>query len=359
MTRKTILHAAHLRMGARMTDFSGWALPLHYGSQITEHHRVRRSVGMFDTSHLTVVDVEGQQAAEFLRKLLANDVAKLTRPGQLLYTCMLNDSGGVIDDLVACAVDGYRYRLVLNAATRDYDLTWIGQQAPAFSVSVRERDDLAMISLQGPLSPPLAEKHGLAGASELKPFHAIWDETRFVSRTGYTGEDGFEIILPENDAADLWERLYQDDVGPCGLGARDTLRLEAGMRLYGSDMDETVTPLECGLSWTVAWKPEARGFIGREALLARLAAGIPTRFVGLVLEDKGILRSHQRVLVENTGEGVTTSGGFSPTLGKSIALARVPAATGNRCHVEIRGELKRAAVVKPCFVRGGKPQFSL
>ncbi|MEN8260363.1 MAG: glycine cleavage system aminomethyltransferase GcvT [Pseudomonadota bacterium] len=359
MTRKTILHAAHVQMGARMTEFSGWEMPLHYGSQIAEHNSVRRSVGMFDTSHLTVVDVAGQQAGEFLRKLLANDVAKLTRRGQLLYSCMLNDNGGVIDDLVVCAMDVYSYRLVLNAGTRARDLAWIGQQALAFSVSIRERDDLAMISLQGPASPTLAEKHGLSGASELKSFHAIWRDEHFISRTGYTGEDGFEIILPQSEAVERWERLYQDDVRPCGLGARDTLRLEAGMRLYGLDMDESVTPLECGLVWTVAWKPEGRNFIGREALIAQMAAGPHSRFVGLILKDKGILRSHQRVLVEGTGEGIITSGGFSPTLGKSIALARVPAATGDRCRVEIRGELKRARVVKPCFVRFGEPQFGL
>lgn len=359
MAKRTVLYDNHVALGARMTEFSGWVMPLHYGSQIAEHHSVRRACGMFDTSHLAVVEVEGREALEFLRRLLANDVAKLIRAGRMLYTCMLNEEGGVIDDLLVCAVDNYRYRLVLNAGTRERDLSWIGRHAPAFSATVRERDDLAMIALQGPDSLSIAEKHLIAGVSDLKPFSAQWAGELFISRTGYTGEEGFEIILPKRQAPDLWERLHRDDVRPCGIGARDTLRLEAGMRLYGADMDESVTPLECGLEWSVAWKPEARDFIGREALLRQKSLGPLPRFVGVVLEEPGVLRSRQKVIVEGAGEGMITSGGFSPTLQRSIGLARVPASTGSSCKVEIRGGLKRAAVVKPCFVRHGKAQIPL
>ncbi|AAU90545.1 glycine cleavage system T protein [Methylococcus capsulatus str. Bath] len=351
MGRCTALHEEHLALGARMTEFSGWELPLHYGSQIAEHHAVRRAAGMFDVSHLGVVDVEGLQAAPFLRRVLANDVARLAEPGRMLYGCMLNQDGGIVDDLVVGFIDDRRFRLILNAGTREKDLSWLHRQAAPFSVTVTPRDDLAMIALQGPDSPRIADAVVAAGSSGLKPFTATQRGDRFIARTGYTGEDGFEIILPHAEAGSLWRQLFQAGARPCGLGARDTLRLEAGMRLYGQDMDETVTPLACGLGWTVAWEPEERDFIGRAALERERIGGSPSKFVGLILEEPGILRSGQKVAVANVGEGVVTSGGFSPTLRRSIGLARVPAATGRECRVEIRGSLKRATVVKPRFVR--------
>jgi aminomethyltransferase len=318
---------------------------------------------MFDVSHMTVVDLIGEQVRAFLGHLLANNVDKLRERGKALYSCMLNPDGGVIDDLIVYFLEETWFRLVVNSATRGKDLAWIRQHAAAFGIDVIEQPDLAMVAVQGPQARdrvlPLLDASAREAAAELAPFHALEIEDWLVARTGYTGEDGFEIMLPGNEAEDFWNRLAGAGVKPCGLGARDTLRLEAGMNLYGTDMDESVSPLVSGLGWTVGWEPAGRDFIGRDALEAERRAGPSARFVGLVLEDKGVLRNHQKVVVSGLGEGEITSGSFSPTLGRSIALARVPAGTGDRCQVEIRGKLLAARVVKPPFVRNGKPQIAL
>jgi aminomethyltransferase len=366
MTRKTPLHARHVELGARLVDFGGWDMPLQYGSQLEEHHAVRRDAGMFDVSHMRAVDLEGPRAQDFLRRLLANDVARLTAPGKALYSCMLNASGGVIDDLIVYFREPGRYRLVVNAGTADKDLAWIGGQAAGLGLAVRPREDLAMIAVQGPnarakaaaLLPAADEAKALALEAFFGTTLGVLDGQVFVARTGYTGEDGFEIMLPAAHAVSLWDRLLGAGVRPCGLGARDTLRLEAGMNLYGNDMDETTTPLESGLAWTVALD-SGRDFVGRPALEAQKAAGVPRRLVGLLLEDKGILRSHQKVYAGAAGEGETTSGTYSPTLERSIAFARVPAAAGSAVEVEIRGKRLRARVVKPPFVRHGQPLIAL
>ncbi len=364
MGHKTPLYHAHQAMGAKLVDFAGWDMPIHYGSQIEEHHAVRSEAGMFDVSHMTVVDLIGGQTRAFLRHLLANDVDKLQQRGKALYSCMLNADGGVIDDLIVYFLDETWFRLVVNSATRDKDLAWIEQQAQAFAVEVIEQPGLAMIAVQGPAARdkvlPLLEARARDAAAALKLFHGLEIEDWLVARTGYTGEDGFEIILPESEAEAFWQALAASGVRPCGLGARDTLRLEAGMNLYGTDMDETVSPLACGLAWTVSWEPAERDFIGRAALEREREAGVAWRFVGLLLEDKGVLRNHQRVLVEGAGEGEITSGSFSPTLGRSIALARIPAISAvDHCHVEVRGKLLKARLVKPPFVRHGKVQIEL
>ncbi|RMG27622.1 MAG: glycine cleavage system aminomethyltransferase GcvT [Gammaproteobacteria bacterium] len=360
MSRQTPLHEAHRRAGARMVDFAGWSMPLHYGSQIAEHHAVRRAAGVFDVSHMTIVDVEGPQATPFLRRLLANDVARLETPGRALYACMLNPEGGVIDDLIVYRRGPEQYRLVVNAATREKDLDWLARQAEGFAVQVRARDDLAMLAVQGPrareqtlplLPAPLRE-----AAAALAPFQAtVLEHPWMAARTGYTGEDGFEILLPAEAAEGLWEALLGAGVVPAGLGARDTLRLEAGMNLYGADMTEETTPLESGLGWTVAWEPAERDFVGRAALEAQRAQGVPRLQVGLVLEDRGVLRPHQRVLT-SAGTGEVTSGTHAPTVGRSIALARVPAAGAQdpEVRVEVRGRPLRARVVRPPFVRHGR-----
>tara|TARA_R110002074_G_scaffold145034_1_gene293325 strand:- start:190972 stop:192105 length:1134 start_codon:yes stop_codon:yes gene_type:complete len=363
MIKKTILNETHRALGARMVDFGGWDMPVNYGSQIDEHHDVRQSAGMFDVSHMTVVDVSGAQAKPFLQYLLANDVAKLTRQGKALYSCMLNDDAGVIDDLIVYYLDDENYRLVVNASTRDKDLAWIARQAESYEVSVDERPKLAMIAVQGPKArqktcPLLPERLGLS-AAEIKPFSACWFGEWFVGRTGYTGEDGFEIMLPEDKAAAFWNQLMEAGVKPCGLGARDTLRLEAGMNLYGQDMDETKHPLESGLGWTIAWQPEERDFIGKKVLSELKNLGESDKFVGLILEDKGVLRGHQTVVLDNGATGEITSGGYSPTMERSIAFARVPASIGKTCKIDIRGKLKDARVVKPCFVRQGNVQIEI
>ena len=366
MTQQTPLHARHVELGARLVDFGGWDMPLQYGSQLEEHHAVRRDAGMFDVSHMRAVDIEGPRAEEFLRRLLANDVARLSERGKALYSCMLNEAGGVIDDLIVYFREPGRYRLVVNAGTADKDLGWINRQVGGFGVTVHARRDLAMIAVQGPnararaaaLLPAADRARALALETFFGTTLGVLDGSVFVARTGYTGEDGFEIMLPAEHVVSLWDRLLAAQVRPCGLGARDTLRLEAGMNLYGNDMDETTTPLESGLAWTVAFD-EGRDFIGRGALEAQRAAGVARRLVGLLLEDKGILRSHQKVYAGPAGEGETTSGSYSPTLERSIALARVPAAAAGAVEVDIRGKRLRARVVRPPFVRHGRARIAL
>jgi aminomethyltransferase len=360
MGKHTPLFDSHVAASAKMVDFAGWDMPIHYGSQLEEHHQVRRDAGMFDVSHMRAVDVTGCDATAYLRRLIANDVAKLAAlPGKALYSCLLKEDGGVIDDLIVYFFTPTRYRVVVNAGTADKDLAWMQKQAEGFNVAITGRPDLAMIAVQGPNARerfwsafPVAR----AQTVMLQPFQgAEWHADGsdwLVARTGYTGEDGFEITLPAAEAPAAWDKLLAAGIKPIGLGARDTLRLEAGMNLYGQDMDEGVSPLEAGLAWTIDLKDPARDFIGRQALEAQRPA---RQFLGLVLLDKGVLRAHQKVITAN-GEGETTSGSFSPSLNQSIALARVPQGVvpGDQVEVEIRDKRLRARVVKPSFVRHGK-----
>jgi aminomethyltransferase len=352
--RRTPLFDAHRAANAKMVGFAGWEMPLHYGSQIEEHHAVRRDAGMFDTSHMLALDVEGPGARQFLRHALANDVERLRQPGKALYSCLLAEDGGILDDLIVYRLADDRYRIVLNAATAESDIAWLERLRPA-GAALRARQDLAMLAVQGPRAREKfwAAFPELRAASEaLAVFFAAQSEETFVARTGYTGEDGFELLLPAARAADAWRRLLEAGVRPCGLGARDTLRLEAGMNLYGEDMDATVTPLECGLAWTVMLEGQ-REFVGKQALLRRAPAH---RMLGLVLEGRGgVLRSHQ-VVHGALGEGFVTSGSFSPTMNASIALARLPAASeaGENLQVSIRDRRLAARSVRPPFVRRGK-----
>tara|TARA_Y100001960_G_C14756387_1_gene871478 strand:+ start:551 stop:1633 length:1083 start_codon:yes stop_codon:yes gene_type:complete len=357
MTSKTVLHAKHVEAGAKMVDFHGWEMPINYGSQIEEHNAVRTDAGMFDVSHMTIVDVKGADAKAFLRKLVANDVAKLEVPGKALYTGMLNEEGGVIDDLIIYFFSDTEYRLVVNSATREKDLAHIAKVAAEFAVEITERPEFAMIAVQGPNAKEKTAKvlddAQNAAVEGMKPFFGVQAGNLFIATTGYTGEAGYEIVVHNDDAADLWQKLLDAGVAPAGLGARDTLRLEAGMNLYGSDMDETVSPLAANMAWTIAWEPEDRDFIGREAVAKQRAEKSTHKLVGLVLESKGVLRGGSKVVVEG-GEGIITSGTFSPTLGFSVALARVPRSTGETAQVEMRKKLVDVKVVKPCFVRNGK-----
>ena len=368
MTQKTVLNETHRALGAKMVDFGGWDMPIHYGSQLDEHHQVRNDAGMFDVSHMTVVDLHGARVRAFLRKLVANSVDKLKIPGKALYSCMLNERGGVIDDLIVYYRDEEFFRLVVNAATRDKDLAWITQQAKAFDVEVTERPEFAMIAVQGPnarkkvlglLSPESAAIVGKLGKFSAAEINGNGFDGLFVARTGYTGEDGFEIVLPESSAVDFWNRLLGAGVKPAGLGARDTLRLEAGMNLYGQDMDEDVTPWEAALAWTVALDagPDSsdRDFTGRAVLEQQKASGTARQMIGLVMDEKGVLRHGQKVLTAN-GDGEILSGTFSPTLGRAIAFARVPAGEPGDVRVEIRGREVPVRVVKFPFVRDGAAQ---
>lgn len=361
MLQRTPLYDQHLAMGGKLVNFSGWDMPLHYGSQLKEHRRVREGAGMFDVSHMTIVDVTGPAAEAYLRYLLANDVAKLANvPGKALYTALLNENGGVIDDLIVYRTET-GYRTVVNCATRERDLAWMQQQAADFDVSVSERPELAMLAVQGPNATEQvcgAMPDAAPAIQALKAFQSVTQDGVFFSRTGYTGEDGLEIILPPEQAVSLWRALADAGVAPCGLGARDTLRLEAGLNLYGHEMDETISPLAANMGWTIAWKPADRDFIGRDAVEAARQAGDHGVLVGLVLNEKGVLRAEQKVYVPGREEtGVITSGTFSPSLGVSVALARVPAGTGEACEVELRNRRVPVSVVKPCFVRNGRRQI--
>ncbi len=358
MLTTTPLNAIHRESGARMVDFGGWEMPVNYGSQVDEHHAVRRDAGLFDVSHMRVVDLEGAGARDFLRFALANDVAKLTVPGKALYSCLLNDTGGVVDDLIAYFFREDFFRLVVNAGTAEGDIQWLHSlNALAGSgVAIKPREDYAMVAVQGPQARAKlwqAFPETRPGTEALVPFSAARMGDIMVARTGYTGEDGFEVIFPAEDAATIWNGLVAAGARPCGLGARDTLRLEAGMNLYGQDMDAATSPLDAGLAWTVDLRTP-RAFFGRKALEAR-----PRKadFLGLVLLGKGgVLRAHQKVVADG-GEGEITSGTFSPSLGTSIALARLPLGTaaGAQVRVQVRDKELAARVVKPPFVRHGKP----
>ncbi len=354
MLKHTPLNAIHRRMGAKMVDFGGWDMPVNYSSQIEEHHQVRRDAGMFDVCHMLVVDVRGDDVRGFLRGLVANNVDKLKVAGKALYSCMLNPDGGVIDDLIIYFMREDWFRIVVNAGTADKDVAWMTQQAEGRTLSITPRRDLAMIAVQGPNARARVWT-AIAGAQAvseaLKPFNAGEFEQYFIARTGYTGEDGFEVILPAGEAEAMWQTLADLGVKPIGLGARDTLRLEAGMNLYGQDMDETTNPLESGLAWTVDLQ-SPRDFIGKAALQSR---DINQQLVGLVLQDKGVLRAHQVVHTKH-GAGEITSGTFSPTLAQSIALARIPLgiAPGAEVEVAIRDKKLKAKVVSYPFARNGQ-----
>ncbi len=365
MGHRTPLYQKHLDAGARIVDFGGWDMPIQYQSLIEEHHAVRQHAGVFDVSHMTVVDVNGPDAKAWLQYLLANDVDRLKETGKALYSAMLNTDGGVVDDLIV-----YRrqegYRLVVNCGTRDKDLAWMQQHAKGFQVSITYRPELAILAVHGPesidkvcslLAPDVA-----ASVQALGNFKALESGTWFIARTGYTGERGLELIVPSEDAPALWDKLLNIGVRPIGLGARDTLRLEAGMNLYGHDMDESISPIAANMIQTIAWEPASRQFIGRAAVekhRAQQEAGELPCLTGLVMEERGVLREGLRVVCKVNGqerEGIITSGTFSPTLKHSIALARIPVGSTN-CHVDLRGKLIPVRIVKPNFVRFGAKVF--
>ncbi|QMT40335.1 glycine cleavage system aminomethyltransferase GcvT [Neisseria shayeganii] len=361
--KQTPFYAAHQDAGGKLVDFAGWALPVNYGSQIQEHEAVRTDAGMFDVSHMLVSDIRGEQAKAWLQKLLANDVAKLSFVGKALYSAMLNDNGGVMDDLIVYRANEAetQYRIVSNAATREKDLAQFAKVGAAFGVDITPRYDLAMLAVQGPkaIEKLLAVKPEWAETvNALKPFQgADLGNDWFVARTGYTGEDGVEVILPGSEATAFFAALREAGVQPCGLGARDTLRMEAGMNLYGHDMDDETSPLQAGMGWTVDLKDESRDFIGKTALVALKEQGVDVKQVGLLLAKGGVLREGMEVVTPE-GQGITTSGVFSPSLKQSIAIARVPKAfEGDTAKVLMRGKEVDVRVLKLPFVRNGQKQF--
>jgi aminomethyltransferase len=363
MTKTTVLYNAHKAAKAVFMDFAGWSMPLHYGSQIAEHNYVRTAAGMFDVSHMGVVDVVGTESKQFLSILLANDIDKLSAPGKALYSCMLNEAGGVIDDLIVYLMQDNYYRLVVNAGCTTKDLAWIQQQGNKYQVEIKHRNDLAIIAVQGPQAlQKIANSFDIGLADQLQKlskFSCLQYKSWFVGRTGYTGEDGVEIILPTTEAEQCWQSLSQQGIHPVGLGARDTLRLEAGLNLYGNDMDENVSPLESNLTWTVSFLNQGRNFIGRKALELQLISGLKQQLLAIVLKDKGVLRHGQKVLDATHEVGVVTSGSYSPTLQQAIGLIRVALPQNKDYFVEIRGIKHLVCVIHPPFVKKGKTSFNL
>lgn len=353
----TPLYEQHLALGAEMSDINGWELPLHYGSQVEEHHQVRKDCGVFDVSFMTVVDVLGKQAKAYLQYLLANDVDLLKEQGRVLYSVMLNEQAGIIDDaLVFLLPNGFR--LMFNAGCPDRVIRWMSQHKGIFDVVLEPQNGIALLAIQGPEAVnkllKLLDQQYTTKLATLQPLYSCFAGGWFISRTGYTGEDGVEIILPKDEAEQLWLELIGAGIMPIGMRARDTLRLEAGYSLYGQDMDENISPLSCNMDWTVAWAPEGRQFLGRSVLDKKRQDGIRNKLIGLVSEERGTLHNGQAVRIEGVGEGIITSTNFSPTLGKCIALARVPIKAGTRAEVEIKGKWYPVRIVPPRFVWHGE-----
>ncbi|MCR9192559.1 MAG: glycine cleavage system aminomethyltransferase GcvT [Gammaproteobacteria bacterium] len=358
MIVETALHQEHLALGATMVDFHGWHLPLHYGSQLEEHKKVRTQAGLFDVSHMTIVDILGAGGRQFLRTVLTHDIDKLPHVGRALYSCMCNRFGGIIDDLIVYQRSPDNYRLILNAATKQRDLEWLHQNIQGYAADIQERNDLIMIAVQGPkaieTTMQVLSASQTDALSTIAPFECVEPDHLFIARTGYTGEDGLEIIASPADITQIWQALIAKGVSPCGLAARDTLRIEAGLLLYGQDMDESTTPLESSLAWTVTWEPNDRDFIGRGTLLSQKQHGLEQKLVGITLQDKGILRAGQKIMTDGLGEGIVTSGTFSPTLNQSIGFARVPLAAKDNVWVEIRDKRCLAQMGKLRFINKGK-----
>ena len=376
--QRTPLYQSHVDSDGKLVDFSGWELPINYGSQIEEHEAVRTDAGMFDVSHMVIVDVKGAQSKQWLQKLLANDVNKLKMVGKALYSPMLNEQGGVIDDLIVYLSNENEtaYRIVSNAATHDKDMAQFHKVAEGFDVSLTERTELAMLAVQGPnaveklaqvkpsWADTLASITPFVGADLTDIEGSDW----FVARTGYTGEDGVEVIMHADDAPAFFEQLKAAGIKPAGLGARDTLRMEAGMNLYGHDMDETISPYECNMGWTLALKDE-RDFVGRAALVSKRKQAkednTAMKQVGLLLTTRGVIREGMEVVInqgtDNEQTGIITSGTFSPSLKNSIAIARVPMSLSDDDSVQIdlrgKGKFVDVRVLKLPFVRNGKQQF--
>jgi len=355
MLKPPPLYDLHLKSNAKIVDFAGFAMPINYGSQITEHLSTRQSAGIFDVSHMGVVDITGKQATSFLSYILANDIKKLN-PNQAMYSCMCNEEGGILDDLIIYKITPEFYRIVVNANTKQKDIIWLKKHSKNFNIEIKTDDSFSIIALQGPDSQKLlcqAMPEYKDKITDLKKFYSInLKDNYFIARTGYTGEDGFEIISNKNNLIiDLWQNLIDKKVQPVGLGARDSLRLEAGMNLYGTDMDESTTPLDCGLKWTLSLKDE-RDFIGKNALLEKIDNNTNSFFCGLMLQDKGILR-HQQDIYNQDKEiiGSITSGGYSPTLKKSIALARLQTKPTTDIFVKIRDDFKIVRIVKLPFFK--------
>jgi len=357
--KRTPLHASHAELGARLVEFAGWEMPVQYAGVIEEHRAVRTAAGLFDVSHMGEVRVRGAGAESFLQRLTPNDVSKLA-PGRAHYSGLLTDRGTYIDDLLIYRLAADDFLVVVNASNAPRDFEWIASRVSGDAEVTDESDRWALIALQGPKAVEILEPLS-PGASELKYYGfrqgQVDGRPALISRTGYTGEDGFELYVDPEHAAPLWRRLLDAGASPAGLGARDTLRLEAAMALYGHEIDETTTPWEAGLDWVV--KLGKGDFLGRDALVAQKEAGLPRKLVGFEVEGRGIARQGHAVLSGEGGApvGVVTSGTWSPTFEKALGLAYVPpdlAAPGTPLTLDVRGRQLAARVVETPFYRRPK-----
>ena len=350
---KTALNNAHIELGAKMVNFSHWEMPISYTSLIEEHHAVRNTAGIFDVSHMSVFDFKGGDQVAFFEKIFANDIKKICNDDKAIYGALLNEEGGILDDLIIYHANE-KFRLVSNCSTREQNRQWYEKHAVEFGVEVVERSDMGILAIQGPdaLSKILSIDGINPQVNNLQSFGCMFDGDKLYARTGYTGEDGLEIIVPSEDINQFWDQALKLGCTPIGLGARDTLRLEAGLNLYGNDMTIENHPYESNLGWTIDMTDENRQFIGKQALLS-IDQSKSQKIVGIILRDKGVLRSGYEV-IHNEGKGVVLSGSYSPTLQSSIGLARVDQGYKKDGKVMIRNKMLNIDFVSPRFIERGK-----
>ena len=358
--QKTVFHPMHLALGAKMVPFAGFDMPVRYGSDLEEHHTVRKGVGVFDVSHMGEFRVSGPQAFDLVQWVTSNDVSKLS-PGKVQYSCLPNGKGGIVDDLLVYCISSNEYLLVVNASNIDKDWNWISSQNCYDAVMKNESDSTSLLAVQGPLAKQVIQRLTDTDLSQIPYYHFTKGSVAglpdiLISNTGYTGAGGFELYVPNAQAAELWHALFEEGkpegIRPIGLGARDTLRLEMGFCLYGNDIDDTTSPLEAGLGWITKLNKD---FVDGDYLRRQKEEGIKRKLVGFELLDKGIARSHFPVK-NAAGEeiGMVTSGTMSPTLGKAIGLAYVPAAfaaAGSKIMIDVRGRNLEAQVVTLPFYK--------
>jgi len=350
---KTTLHESHIELGAKMVNFSNWEMPISYTSLIEEHNAVRNTAGIFDVSHMAVFDFMGGDQIAFFEKIFANDIKKISLENKAIYGALLNEEGGILDDLIIYHANS-KFRLVSNCSTREQNRDWYKKHAVEFGVEVIERSDIGILAIQGPdaLNKILAISEIDHQVNNLQSFGCIFDGEKLFARTGYTGEDGLELIVPNSDIKSLWNKALELDCTPIGLGARDTLRLEAGLNLYGNDMTVDNHPYESNLGWTIDMNDENRQFIGKDALLS-INQSESKKIVGIILRDKGVLRTGYEI-THGQGNGIVLSGSYSPTLQSSIGLARVDRGYQENGKVMIRNKELNIDFVSPRFLRQGK-----
>ena len=350
---KTPLNNAHIELGAKMVNFSHWEMPISYTSLIEEHHAVRNTAGVFDVSHMSIFDFNGGDQVAFFEKIFANDIKKISNEDKAIYGALLNEEGGILDDLIIYHANE-KFRLVSNCSTREQNRQWYEKHAVEFGVEVVERSDMGILAIQGP--DALSKIQSIDGinpqVNNLQSFGCMFDGDKLYARTGYTGEDGLEIIVPSVDINQFWDQALRLGCTPIGLGARDTLRLEAGLNLYGNDMTIENHPYESNLGWTIDMTDENRQFIGKQALLS-IDQSKSQKIVGIILRDKGVLRSGYEV-IHDEGKGVVLSGSYSPTLQSSIGLARVDQGYKKDGKVMIRNKMLNIDFVSPRFIERGK-----